>query len=278
MNKSKADSYSRKLKECRLDPVADPLIGGIPKPSPISSGFSTGEVLEKALGWQQELAARVREYQEEPNISFEQRTEAANFLVNLAAEAAMSIEALSRAFPDAFRAVASRKGAFPVNFPVLPEDRESTIRWLDETLCLGSKHELKLRRGRKPFSRKTFANNLLLGYIGRIKARAIELQRLRIEHPFELEDVQLLPEENLVLHAPLSEATAKEWMQVIWKLLLVEYPAPEKDRRLRQFGAHKAKRTRIALGKSSPKSEAANIRAAIRDTLLKYLYRLLPDK
>jgi hypothetical protein len=81
-----------------------------------------------------------------------------------------------------------------------------------------------------------------------------------------------------VLHAPLSEATAKEWMQVIWKLLLVEYPAPEKDRRLRQFGAHKAKRTRIALGKSSPKSEAANIRAAIRDTLLKYLYRLLPDK
>ena len=122
MNKSKADAYSQKLKECRLDPVADPLIGGIPKPSPISSGFTSGEVLEKALAWQQELAARVRESQENPGISFAQRTEAANFLVNLVAEAAMAVEALSIAFPDTFKAVASRKAAFPVNLPALKED------------------------------------------------------------------------------------------------------------------------------------------------------------
>lgn len=182
MSESKADSYSQKLKECRLDPVADPLIGGISEPYLFSSGFSTGEVLAKALAWQQELAARVRKYQEEPDISFEQqRTEATNFLVSLASEAAMSIETLSRAFPDAFRAVAAKKGAFPVNLPALPDDRENTIRWLHETLCLGSEHELKLLRGRKTFSRRTFANDLLLKYIGKIKARAIELRRLRIE-------------------------------------------------------------------------------------------------
>ena len=67
-------------------------------------------------------------------------------------------------------------------------------------------------------------------------------------------------------------------MEVIWKLLLADYPEPEKDRQLRQFGAHKAERTRIAHDKSLPKTEAANIRAGIRDALLKYLYRLLPDK
>jgi hypothetical protein len=31
-------------------------------------GFSTGKVLAKALVWQQEIAARVRKYQEEPDI------------------------------------------------------------------------------------------------------------------------------------------------------------------------------------------------------------------
>ena len=103
-------------------------------------------------------------------------------------------------------------------------------------------------------------------------------QRLRIEHPFELENIQLLPEERLVLQFPLSKKTAKEWMEVIWKLLLVDYPEPEKDERLRRLGARKAAKTRIALGKSSPRSEGANIRAGIRDALLKYLYRLLPDK
>jgi hypothetical protein len=52
----------------RLDSVADPLIGGISEPYPFSSGFSTGKVLAKALVWQQEIAARVRKYQEEPDI------------------------------------------------------------------------------------------------------------------------------------------------------------------------------------------------------------------
>ena len=87
MNKSKADSYSQKLKERRLDPIGDPLICGIREPYPFSSGFSTGEVLEKALAWQQEFAARVaREQQEEPGIPFEERTESATLLVNLATD------------------------------------------------------------------------------------------------------------------------------------------------------------------------------------------------
>ena len=275
--KSKADSYSQKLKECRLDPVADPLIGGIRKPSPISSGFSTGEVFAKALGWQQELAARVREYQEKPDASFEERAEAANFLVNLAAEAAMSIQTLSRVFPDAFRAVASIRATFPINLPVLPEDRESIIHWLDETLCLGSQHELKLR-GRKTFSRKTFANKLILNYIGQIKARAIEVRRIRIQYPFEFENVELLPEEKLASGSPLSKATAKAWMEVIWTLLLADYPEPEGDARLRQLGIHEAEKTSNRHGTFSPKTEAANIRAGIRDALLKYLYRLIPTK
>ena len=277
MNKSKADSYLQKLKECRLDPIGDPLISGIREPYPFSSGFSTGEVLEKALGWQQELAARVREYQEEPDIPFEERTEVANLLVNLATEATMAVKALSIVFPDVFKAVASRKASFPINIPALPEDRDKIIHWLTETLQLGSEHELKLR-GRKTFSRGTFANSLLLYYISRIKMRAIELQRFRIENLLELEGVELLPEEKLQLHTPLSKTTAGKWMEVIWKLLLADYPAPEKHERLKQFGAHKAKRTRIALGKSSPKSEAANVRAGIRDALLKYLLRMLSDK
>jgi hypothetical protein len=274
MNESKADSYYQKLREYRLDPVGDPLICGIPEPSPFSSGFSTGEVVAKALGWQQELAARVRETQKTPGIPFEQKTEAANLLVNLAVEVASAIEHLSVGFPDVFKAVASRKGIFPVNMPALPEDRAQIIRWLIDTLQLGTQHALKLR-GRKTFSRRTFANNLILSYIYRIKRTAIERQHLRTEYVFELEP---LLEEKLTFHTPLSKATAKEWMHVIWNLLLEDCPAPEQNTRLKQFAAHKAKRTRIALGKSSPKSEASNIRAGIRDTLLKYLLRMLPDK
>jgi hypothetical protein len=277
MSKSRADSYSQKRRDCRLDPIGDPLISGIPEPYPYSSGFSTGEVCKKALAWQQELTARVRKYQEGPDIPFEQKTEAANYLVNLAAEAAMAVEALSRAFPDAFRAVASKKAAFPVNVPVFSEDRDQSIRWLTEILQLGSNHELKLQ-GRKTFSRDTFANALLLGYIGRIKAKAVEVRRLRIQYQLDFKSLKQLPEEKLASKIPLSKGTAKEWMEVIWNLLLVDYPEPEKDERLRRLGARKAAKTRIALGKSSPRSEGANIRAGIRDALLKYLYRLLPDK
>jgi hypothetical protein len=275
MNES--GSFSRKLREYRLDPVADPLIPGIGEPYRFSSGFSTGEVLAKALGWQQELAARVTKDQEEPGIAFEERTESAQLLVNLATEIAMALQALSNKFPDVFKAVASRKASFPVNMPAHPEDRNNRIRWLSEILCLGCEHELKLR-GRKTFSRGTFANQLLLHYIGGIKRRAMEQLRFRIENLFELEGVELLPEEQLTLHTPLSKATAGKWMEVIWNRLLADYPAPEKIERLKQFGAHKAKRTRNALGKPSPKSEAANVRAGIRDALLKYLLRMLSDK
>jgi hypothetical protein len=78
--------------------------------------------------------------------------------------------------------------------------------------------------------------------------------------------------------APLSKATVKAWMEAIWKLLLANYPAPEENTRLKPFGGHKGRKTCLAHGKSLPKTEAANIRAGIRDALLKYLYRLLPDK
>ena len=150
VNKSKADSYLQKLKERRLDPIGDPLICGIREPYPFSSGFSTGEVLEKALAWHQEFAARVRKYQEEPDMPLQERTEAANLLVNLATEATMTVKALSITFPDVFKAVASRKASFPINIPALREDRDEIIHWLTETLQLGSEHELKLR-GRKTF-------------------------------------------------------------------------------------------------------------------------------
>ena len=127
MNKSMADSYSQKLTECRLDPIGDPLFYGIRQPYPFSLGFSTGEVLEKALAWQQEFAARVRKYQEKPDIPFQERTEVANQLVNLATEATEAVRALSVAFPDVFAVVASRKAAFPVKLPALKEDREKII-------------------------------------------------------------------------------------------------------------------------------------------------------
>ncbi len=275
MSETAVDSYSQKLTECRLDPPGDPLIDGIREPYPFSSGFSTREVCAKALGWQQELAARVRDYQERPDIPLEGKTEAAGLLVKLAAEAAMAVETLSLEFPEAFKAVARKRGTFPVNLSALKEDNDKIISWLLERLQLGSGHELMLRAPRKTFSRSTFGNQLILHYLGRIKATAIERQRLRNENPFEWESVELTPEETLT---ELCAATARQWMALIWKLLLADCPAPEKHEQLKQFGAHKAKRTRIALGKSSPKSEAANHRAGIRDALLKYLLRMLPDK
>ena len=58
--------------------------------------------------------------------------------------------------------------------------------------------------------------------------RAIELLQFHIDNLFQLEGVELLLEEELELHTPLSKATAGKWMEVIWKLLLADYPAPEK--------------------------------------------------
>jgi hypothetical protein len=266
MNEPPADSYLQRFRECRLDPIGNPLIAGIPEPSPYSSGFSTGQVVAKALGWQQELAARVREIQERPGIPLDQRTEAANFLVNLAAEAALAIETLCSAFPEVFKTVARKRGTFPVNLSVLKEDNDRIQGWL-ETLELGSEHELKLK-GRKTFSRRTFANDLLIRYMGQIKASAVQLSHLRIQNPVEFANLERSVAEKLTFHTPLSKATAKEWMKVIWKLLLADYPAPERDKRLKQFGIHKARKTRIMLGKSLPRSEGASVRAGIRDALL----------
>ena len=188
----------------------------------------------------------------------------------------MAVKTLSVAFPDVFKAVASRKAAFPVKLPALKEDSDKIIHWLKETLQLGSEHELKLR-GRKTFSRSTFANSLILHYVGRIKKTAIERQRLRNENPFELERVELIPEETLT-HIGLCAATARQWMALIWHLLLVDYPAPEENARLKQFGAHKARRPALRLESHRRKSEAANHRAGIKDALLKYLRRMFSDK
>ena len=61
-------------------------------------------------------------------------------------------------------------------------------------------------------------------------------------------------------------------MEAIWKLIIGGLSGTRKaDNRLKQLGADKARKTRISLRKSSPKSEATNLRAGIRDELLKYL-------
>jgi hypothetical protein len=125
MSETAVDSYSQKLTECRLDPIGDPLIDRIREPYPFSLGFSTGEVSEKALGWQQELAARVREYQECPDIPL-RGNRGRKPVSQFDAEAAEAVKALSVAFLMC-RSAAPKEGSFPVKLLALKEDRKDPL-------------------------------------------------------------------------------------------------------------------------------------------------------
>ena len=62
----------------------------------------------------------------------------------------------------------------------------------------------------------------------------------------------------------ISPENASRWLDLIWKLLLIDIPEPETHPRLRQLGGRPSK--------------AHNVRSAIKAKLGTYLERMLNDQ
>jgi len=193
-----------------------------------------------------------------------QKRVACRQLIELASLLTGKISFLADEFPEPFRENAEELPYFPCMFPAHPDEVRRLQKKILEDFNLGKRHSFKLRAtaGRKTFSFETGVNKLLYDSIHLI-ALAPELEW----HGYGLDGVPLTPE------------NAKQWMGAIWKWLLMKNPNPENDPLLRQLVERpslRRKRMRYD-GTVGGKTQAHNIRAAIKAKLGVYLKRMLND-
>lgn len=210
-----------------------------------------------------ELAEQTLRYCSDKKAMNCQKRVACGQLVDLAMLATSKVFFLAGKFPEPFREIAEELPYFPCLFPAHPDE----VRPLQDKILnyfnLGRRHPLRLRAAarRKTFSRKTWLNELLFDLIHCVALAHVEGR----EH--ELDGVSLTPE------------NAKQWLDAVWKLLLVRIPNPEQHPRLRQLGGRPSlRRKRMRRdGTVGEKTLAHNIRADIKAKLGVYLKRMLND-
>jgi hypothetical protein len=223
----------------------------------------------------EELARQIHRCCSDKKWTSYQKRVACEQLVNLAFLSTNSLYRLAEQFPEPFREIAEELPAFPCLFPAHGEDLPALKMIIWDKFNLGKRHTLKLRAapGRKTFSTKTWANKLLTDLIQLVH----ELAREEVEGdpgghyegPFE----------EVAYHVPLTPQNTKEWLDVIWKLLLNGIPNPETHPRLRQLVERPSlRRKRMRRdGTVGEKTQAHNIRASIKAKLGVYLKRMLND-
>jgi hypothetical protein len=255
----------------------DPLRQGIGTPDSRLANESPGHIAAYTVGYQQELAARVKQLCEDPRETPERKREACQLLVNIATEAAADIHLLFQRFPEPFRAIAETRSNFPCLFPAHPEQRAALNQTVLEDLGLGKLHPLKLRSktGRKTFSMERYANKLLLHYLKEIRRIREELLSLRLNDPWASAAIPRLEIERLDEEIPLSAANVKPWMDVIWQLLLEDLPQPESHDEIKRLGHHRRQHTITRRFTVKARTRAANIRDGIKHALGRYLVRML---
>jgi hypothetical protein len=206
-----------------------------------------------------------------------QKRVACEELVKLAVLSTGSLNRLVSEFPERFREIAEERPEFPCLFPAHAEElpRLKTMMW--DELNLGKRFALKLRAapGRKTFSTKTWTNKLLIGMIQRV------LEFARIQHDLDPGEKKTFKTDcrEVVYHVPLTPPNAKQWLNVLWEVLLLEIPNPEMHPRLRQLVERpslRKKRMRLD-GAVGEKTQAHNMRADIKRKLGVYLKRMLND-
>ena len=204
-----------------------------------------------------------------------QKRVACEQLVKLASLSTKKIFDLATEFPEPIREIAEELPYFPCQFPAHADDRRLIQKFLLGDLNLGKRHTLKLRAapGRKTFSTKTPANELLTDLI-------------QVVHDLAREEDERDPGEkyestfrDVAYRVPLSPQNGKKWLDVMWKVLLVAIPSPETHPRLRQLVERPSLRTKRMRrdGIVGEKTQAHNIRAAIKAKLGEYLRRMLND-
>jgi len=255
----------------------DPLLEGIGKADPRLVDESPGHIEAYALGFVQELTVRVDQCCKDARETEDRKRQACQLLVNVATDTVAAIYFLSQKFPASFRSIAETRANFPWPVPAHPEERSASEKVLLHDLGLGKLHPLKLRSksGRKTFSMSVYANRLLHHYISRAHTMRRELLALRLSDPLRFANLPRLEIEQLVDDVPLCIGNAKQWMNVIWQLVLKDISHPELNKNLRPLGRHRRQRTITVEGKVSKKTEAANVRYGIKHSLGRYLVRML---
>jgi hypothetical protein len=219
-----------------------------------------------------ELAKQIRRCCSNKKWTSYQKRVACNQLVKLAFLSTESISRLAEEFPEPFREIAEESPLFPCLFPAHAEELPPLQKFMWNTLNLGKHFPLKLRAapGRKTFSTETWVNKFLIRHIGLVH----ELAREEAERDRGCDYYY-----EVAHYVPLTPQNAKQWLDVIWKLLLTEIPNPENHPRLRQLGRRPSVRTkRMRFDEIiGEKTQAHNIRAAIKAKLGVYLKRMLND-
>src|SRR5262249_36109863 len=117
-----------------------------------------------------------------------------------------SLLGLALEFQESFRKIAERRPGFPCFFLAHVDHQWFLQKFMLDNLNLGKRYPLKLRAdpGRKTFSTKTWVNKLLTDLI-------------------HMDEVPFTPE------------NPQQWLDAIWKRLLLVIPNPERHPRLRQL-------------------------------------------
>lgn len=223
----------------------------------------------------EELARQIHRCCSRKNWTSYQKRVACEQLVKLAVLSTESILLLAKEFPEPFREIAEELPHFPCLFPAHVDDLRSVQKLMWDVFNVGKRHTLKLRGalGRKTFSTKTWANRLLTDLI-------------QLVHELAREEADRDPGDKyestlryVAYRVPLTPKTASEWLDVMWKVLLLAIPNPETHSRLRQLVERPSlRRKRMRRdGTVGTKTQAHNMRAEIKRKLGVYLSRMLND-
>ena len=255
----------------------DPLQEGIEEiglPDPALERESMDDIGLFALGYFQEFASRVKQRCSDDKVTDFDKRMACELFVYMVGQATKLVHYLMLQFKPPFRQVAEGSNHFPYMFPAHPGSLRRLQKRLWDDFGLGKHNPLRLRPvpGRKTFSFETWANQLLFHYICELQYKFAIIANKKSAPDFEtvwLGEIQLTPEiarqvELLFKDAFPPTKNPKQWLNVIWQLLLLDTPEPEKHPRLRQLGGRPSK--------------AHNVRSTIKAKLGTYLERMLNDQ
>ena len=204
----------------------------------------------------EELAKQIRRCCSDKKWTSYQKRVACDQLVKLALLSTNSVSRLAEEFPEPFREIAEESPHFPCLFPAHAEELPPPQKFMRNALKLGKRFPFRLRgaRGRKTFSTKTWVNKFLIKHILWVHELAREEAERDPGCDYNSEsDFRYVAE-----HVPLARDNAKQWLDVIWQLVLIEIPNPENHPPLRQLGRRpsiRTKRTRKLCGTVGEKSE-----------------------
>jgi hypothetical protein len=192
------------------------------------------------------LVKQVHRYCSDKKWTSYQKRVACEQLVSLANQLTRSIFDLAAEFREPFREIAEELPLFPCLFPAHPDTlRElQTLMW--DGFNLGKRHALKLRAapGRKTFSTETWVNSFLMRLIAIIHdatRREDDEPDPGINYGFDTSQVE-------DRDVPLTPQNAKQWLDMIWQVLLTGIPNPETHPQLRKLGQHPSRTERAHFG------------------------------